>query len=153
MNCLDANLALDKRFAFIDAMSSAVSLAIQMIELAVIATCSGFGPKGLEFSIGISAFTSIFFESIGAFLAQILGCSKTLLLSVAMKALANITLLFAVILATQGATVFAWAFITIESVISSIAIGGDYCFISTIIWFVVSITKWQINKPDANICL
>lgn len=124
MNCWDANLALNKRFAFIDAMSSAVSLAIQMIELVVIATCANLGSNGLELAIGISAFTSIFFESIGTLLAQILGCSRGLLLSVAMKILAHIILLFAVIFATQNATVFAWAFITIESVISSIAIGG-----------------------------
>ena len=64
MNCWDANLALDKRFAFINAMSSVVSLSIQVMELAVIATCSGFGPSGLELAIGISAFTSIFLNQL-----------------------------------------------------------------------------------------
>lgn len=120
----DISLALDKRFAFISAMSSVVSLSIQVMELAVIATCIGFGPSGLELAIGISAFTSIFFESIGNLLAQILGCPQTLLLGIAMKLLANLILLCAVILATQDATVWAWVFLTAESVISSIAIGG-----------------------------
>lgn len=102
MNGGDIDCALDKRFAFIDAMSSAVSLSVQVIELAVIATCGNLGQSGLEFSIVIAALSSIFFESIGTLLAQILGYARTLLLGVAMKALAHITLLFAVLLATQG---------------------------------------------------
>ena len=60
----DISLALDKRFAFISAMSSVVSLSIQVMELAGIATCSGFGPSGLELAIGISAFTSIFLSQL-----------------------------------------------------------------------------------------
>lgn len=125
MNCWNANLALDKRFAFIDAMTSVIGLAITVIELAVVATCTNLGPNGLEIVVGITAVTSIFFESTGALLTQLFGFSRTLLFSVAMKALAHIAMLCAVILTvTQGATLCSWVLLVVEATIDSIATGG-----------------------------
>lgn len=125
MNCWRNNFSLDRRFAFIDVMSSVVGLAITVIELAVVATCTNLGPNGLEIVVGITAVASILFESTGALLAQLFGFSRTLLLSVAIKALAHTTLLCAVILvATQGATLYSWGLLVVEAAIDSVATGG-----------------------------